>query len=301
MKKTNFNFASVDIGGTNVRFALFNEKEQISQKFKFDVDPQNYENTLNKIIELAKENNVDALAMCFPGPADYNQGIILTPPNLPGWVNVNIKQYLLKNSRLKEVLCENDANAMALANHYYFKQTDKDVTQFYTVSTGLGAGLVINNKIFTGAHGFAQEIARAPWGSIEDTNTYHLLPFSAELYASGTGLALRSKTLGKNWTTKEVFDNYDQETVARKVIDEGIDSLARTICSSATLLNPNLFVFGGSVSRFHKFFVRDAFELAKTYSDPNHFKDVRLEFEELGDDSALYGLYYLIRDFANKK
>ncbi|WP_027334278.1 ROK family protein [Mycoplasma elephantis] len=296
MKENNYKFAAVDIGGTNVRFATFDKNEKIKDKLRFDVDVNDYKKTLNKIIELINKYEIDAIGMDFPGPADYKKGIAICLPNLISWNGHNLKEYLLNNcKRLKKVECDNDANVMGLANHYYFKRGINDVTQFYTLSTGFGAGLIINNKIYTGAYGLAQEIARAPWGSVYDEKTYHLLPYSAELYVSGTGISLRAKTKNKNWSTKEVFANYENDNIAKQVIDEGIDTLARTISSSMALLNPNLFVFGGAVARYNKWFVEKAIEKAKEITEPTHFKNVEFKFEELGDDSALYGLYYLIK------
>ncbi|VEU69393.1 ROK family sugar kinase [Mycoplasmopsis californica] len=296
MTNKNLKFAAVDIGGTNVRFATFDNKEKIKEKVKFDVDAKDYTKTLDKIIELINKHEIDAIGMDFPGPADYKKGVVLSAPNLISWNGHNLKDYLLKNcKRLQKVECDNDANVMALANHYHFRRNENDVRQFFTLSTGLGAGLIINNKIFSGAYGMGQEIARAPWGSVYDEKTYHLLPYSVELYASGTGLSLRSKTKGKNWSAKDVFMNYEKDSVAKQVIDEGIDSLARTISSCMALLNPNLFVFGGSVARFNHWFVEKAIEKARVITDPNHFTGVEFKFEELGDNSALYGLYLLIK------
>lgn len=294
------NYAAIDIGGTNTRFALFDDNAQIIKKESFRTEPDDYKKTLNKIIELVNQHNVDSIALCYPGPADYKKGLILSAPNLPGWNNMNIKDYLFNNSNLLNIESDNDANVMALANHHFYKKGPEDVTQFWTISTGLGAGLVINNKVFTGSHGFAQEIARAPLGSVIDENTYHLTPFAAELYASGTGLALRCKSQGKNWTTKEVFENYNKDPIATNVINEGIDSLARTIATSLAYVNPNLLVFGGSVSRYNSWFVEKAVALAKTYAIKDHFEGLEWKIEELGDDSALIGLYYLIKSEVEK-
>lgn len=287
--------AAVDIGGTNTRFALF-EGEKIVLSERFSTDPQDWKKTLDEIVELCNLHKVEALGLCFPGPADYKVGNIIVTPNLPGWSNLNIKEYILKNSKtVKKIECENDANVMGLANHYYFGKGKEDVTQFFTISTGLGAGLVIDNKVFVGAHGLAQEIARAPLGSVYDAQTYHLQPFSAELYASGAGLVLRAKTKGLELETKEIFEKYSTNEICRTVIDEGIDTLARTISASMAFLNPNLFVFGGSVARKNPWFVEQAIQKAKIYTTREHFENVEFKFEELGDNSALFGLYYLVK------
>ncbi|UWV81060.1 hypothetical protein [Mycoplasmopsis cynos] len=54
------------------------------------------------------------LALCIPGPSDYENGIVLNSPNLGGaWKNFDVKQYLLKNTQIKDIVFENDANVMA--------------------------------------------------------------------------------------------------------------------------------------------------------------------------------------------
>ncbi|UWV94397.1 ROK family protein [Mycoplasmopsis cynos] len=66
------------------------------------------------------------------------------------WKNFDVKQYLLKNTQIKDIVFENDANVILLINHVYYKKNLNDVSQFYTISTGFGSGLIINNKIFHG-------------------------------------------------------------------------------------------------------------------------------------------------------
>ncbi|MBN3535119.1 ROK family protein [Mycoplasma procyoni] len=290
------NIASVDIGGTNVRFALVQDFK-ITKKIKFSTDQKNWKNTLDKLIELIKKYNITKLALCIPGPANYEQGKILKSPNLKGWTKIDLKSYLLENTDLQKIVFENDANAMALANHHYYKQTEKDVTQFFTVSTGFGAGLVINNKIYTGINHLAQEIARIPLGTNQD-DVFHLSKYAAENFVSGTGIQLRASKLTNNPSleTKEIFENYTQNPVYKSVIDEAILSLAKTIATTIGFLAPNLIVFGGSVSNHNTWFIKEAIKVSKEFCDINQFKQVKFRFDKLKDNSALVGLNLLAKD-----
>ncbi|OYD26486.1 glucokinase [Mycoplasma testudineum] len=291
----NKKFAAIDIGGTNVRFATFTNDDKIEFKKKFETNPNNYRETVAKIVSLIKEHNVSAIAIGIPGPADYPNGIILDTPNLVDWRQVNLREYFLSQVNLEAIVFENDANAMAFANHKFFKQQADDVTQFFTVSTGLGAGLIINNKVFTGSNYQAQEVAFAPLAPIAEKKYHHLSPYSLELFASGTGMSIRAKNLGQNWEAKDLFNKYESDEIAKKIIDQGIDTLARTIATAMAWVNPNLFVFGGSVSTYNNWFIYKAFEEAKKYTTPSHFDKVKVEIDQMGDDSALFGLYYLIQ------
>ncbi|MEE3928487.1 ROK family protein [Mycoplasmopsis ciconiae] len=290
-----YKFASVDIGGTNTRFALI-EEGKILKKIKFETNQKNYSQTLDHLISLLKEYEINALALCIPGPADYKNGIIFKSPNLSGWENLNVKQYILERHFLEAIVFENDANVMALSNHYTHLGTQNDVTQFFTVSTGLGAGLVIKNKIFTGYNYIAQEIAKIPLGNVYEEG-FHLPPYSAELFASGTGIELRYKLYSnKNLKAKEIFDLYKKDPLATKIIDEGILTLAKVIATSIAFNNPSIMSFGGSVTNNNLWFVKEAINLAKNFTDIKQFEVVNFNFDQHGDDSALIGLDYLIKD-----
>lgn len=297
MKK--INFASIDIGGTNVRFALF-KNNKIVEKFRFATDVNYYEQTLDKIIDLAKNFDVKAIALCIPGPANYEKGIILSSPNLIGWNGVNVKNYLLNNSDIEYAVFENDANVMALANHHYFKNDAKGVTQFFTISTGFGAGLIIENKIFRGSNGLGQEIAQAPLAKSK-TERFHLNPYAAELFVSGTGMTLRASIVGDEIEAKDILAMYKTNSEMRKIVSGTIETLARAIAISIAFMNPNLMVFGGSVATHNYWFVEKAIEKAKKLCDTNQFNAVRFEMDKMGDDSALFGLNILIREHINSK
>ncbi|MXR05764.1 ROK family protein [Mycoplasma flocculare] len=291
MKK--YNFAAIDIGGTNTRFAIFNNNK-IIKKIKFTTDVKNYKKILDKILDLVNKYQINAIALCIPGPADYQKGIILSSPNLVGWNGINIKKYLLNNSKLEYAIFENDANAMAFANHIFYKNTKKGVTQFYTISTGFGAGLVINNKIFHGSEGFGQEIAHIPTAKTFNKK-HHLNNYAAELFVSGTGMSLRAKDKNLEETEpKNIIAKYDHYKEYKQIVDDCIDTLARTISITIGILNPNLIVFGGSVAEYNFWIIQKAIEKAKLWTNKNQWKTLRFEKDAFGDDSALFGLYYLI-------
>ncbi|VEU59279.1 ROK family protein [Mesomycoplasma neurolyticum] len=290
-----YKLATIDIGGTNTRFALI-ENDKIIKKIRFATNQFNYSETLDKVINLLKKYQIDSVALCIPGPADYKKGVIIDSPNLSGWHNINIKKYIKNKIAIKKIVFENDANAMALGNHYFYKNNElkNSVSQFFTISTGFGAGLIINNKIFTGANGYAQEIAFLP-SSKNKTKKLHLNEYAAEHLISGTGISLRAKNKKLFLSAKEIFKKYKENDICRKIIDEGIDALARTLAMALAFVNPNLVIFGGSVALNNWWYVEKAIELAKKYVDPAHLLNLRIVKDPYGDDSALIGLSYLLK------
>lgn len=183
---------------------------------------------------------------------------------------------------------------MAFANHIHFKNNKKGVTQFYTISTGFGAGLVINNKIFHGAKGFAQEIAHIPTSKTFNRK-HHLNNYAAELFASGTGMSLRAQDKNLEFVdAKSIIANYDKNQNYREIVDDCIDTIARTIATTIGMLNPNLIVFGGSVAEYNYWIIEKAIKKAKLWTNQDQWNCVEFKKDVFGDDSALFGLYYLI-------
>ncbi|WP_036436807.1 ROK family protein [Mycoplasma elephantis] len=269
--------ACIDIGGTNLRIAMFQDN-QIKLKEKY------------LIISFCEKNKISKIAMCFPGIADYENGIILKSTNLPKWQNVSLKNYILNNSKIKKVLCARDSSAMAIANHFYFKQNKNDITQFFTISTGFGAGLIINNKIFYGANNKAQIVYNSPWSSVYNKQEMYKV-------CSGNGIKKRCQELNINLEPQDIFKKYDTNLEIKQIIDDAIEALSKAICSSIVLINPNLFVFGGSISRKNKWFINKAIEKTKLYLGEFMLKNVTFKIEELDDDSALIGLNFLINGY----
>ncbi|ADE19777.1 ROK family protein [Mycoplasma crocodyli] len=294
----NNKIAAVDIGGTNTRFALFDQNGKIKLKEKTSSSFDDSHLTCNWILELVNKYNIEHLALCIPGPSDYEKGLIINPPNLRGsWLNFDMKSYLLKNSKLKTIIFENDANAMALSNHREYKIDKNKVSQFYTISTGFGSGLIINDSIYHGKNYLAQEVAQIPVCSKSFELTHHMRNnYALELHCSGKGLEVKAKALKIANSTQEVFElaksgNKD----AIELLNTAVDTLARMIAINAGMLAPHNYFIGGSVALNNKWFIDQAVEKAKIMSDPIHLNGVNFYYDKNGDDSALYGLYHLIQ------
>ncbi len=156
-----------DIGGTKcaILLAEVNGSDiQFLKRVEIKTQGTPYE-VLDTLISHAKEmiaefglNVKDMLAgISCGGPLDSSRGVILSPPNLPGWTEVYITEYIEKNlgcpARLK-----NDADACALAEWQYGAGRGSKNMVFMTFGTGLGAGLILNGKLYTGTNGNAGEI-----------------------------------------------------------------------------------------------------------------------------------------------
>ncbi len=104
---------------------------------------------------------VRGVGVSVPGPLDPASGDLLNPPNLPGWTRVPVRRLLADRLGLP-VVVENDANAAALAEWRFGAGRGFQHVVYLTMSTGVGAGLVLAGKLYAGKHGAAGEVGHAP-------------------------------------------------------------------------------------------------------------------------------------------
>lgn len=151
---------AIDVGGTNTRVALVNERLEITDRQQFSTNPENPGETLSKISEVIRDygEKIVGVGMSCPGPLDLIHGQILTPPNLHGdWQHLFVARELSTLTGLP-VYLNNDGNLAALAEAVAGEGKDYRYVQFLTVSTGIGSGFVIDRQIYQGAHGWANEV-----------------------------------------------------------------------------------------------------------------------------------------------
>ena len=153
-----------DIGGTKcaVVTALWNGKTiNISKKKSIPTDHGvSAYRMLDRLIELADsllDKTPDKIGISCGGPLDSARGIIMSPPNLPGWDDIEIVRYV-ENHYNAPTKLQNDANACALAEWKFGAGIGCKNMIFLTFGTGLGAGLILNGKLYEGTNGNAGEI-----------------------------------------------------------------------------------------------------------------------------------------------
>lgn len=284
--------AGIDIGGTNTRIALIDEAYEIIQRIQFPTDVNNPQATLQKIQETVQSFSVAiaGVGLSCPGPLDLKQGIILDTPNLKGgWHGLVVSKEL--SARLKvPVFLENDANLACLAEAVLGQGKDYSYVQFLTISTGLGSGLVIDKKIYQGAHGFAHEIANIPlWRNGPSHGSIY--PGGVEAICSGTAITTRAKKAGLD--VEHAGDVYSlacsQNQTAIDIMEDAKEYLANTIAIIYAFVDPEIVILGGSVAIKIPGFVEDVEQRVKTKVYPNIQPLVKVVKTNLSEDSGLLG------------
>lgn len=284
--------AGIDIGGTNTRIALIDEAYEIIERIQFPTDVNNPQATLQKIQEAVQGFSVAiaGVGLSCPGPLDLKQGIILDTPNLKGgWHGLAVSKEL--SARLKvPVFLENDANLACLAEAVLGQGKDYSYVQFLTISTGLGSGLVIDKKIYQGAHGFAHEIANIPlWRNGPSHGSIY--PGGVEAICSGTAITTRAVNAGLD--VQHAGDVYSlacsQNQTAMDIMEDAKEYLANTIAIIYAFVDPEIVILGGSVAIKIPGFVEDVEQRVKTKVYPNIRPLVKVVKTNLSEDSGLLG------------
>ncbi len=148
-------YIGVDIGGTKCAVVLGDEAG-VTKKIRFATTT--YEETMQNIINaIAEMGEADAIGISCGGPLNSKTGVILSPPNLPGWDDIHITEMLTERFGIPAFLC-NDADACALAEWKYGAGIGAENMIFLTFGTGMGAGLILNGKLYSGTAGMAGEV-----------------------------------------------------------------------------------------------------------------------------------------------
>jgi glucokinase len=158
-------FLGVDVGGTKCAVIAGTAEMKILERIQFDTETiRGPEYAISKLLEKASSiveilsgQQLISIGISCGGPLNSRTGIIQSPPNLPGWDNIEIVKIF--NEKFKvPVFLQNDANACALAEWRFGAGKGTENMVFLTFGTGLGAGLILNGKLYTGTNDLAGEI-----------------------------------------------------------------------------------------------------------------------------------------------
>jgi len=200
--------------------------------------------------ELAPDDIV-VTVLGTPGIPDAATGTMYRAPNLPGWERRGLLQELITTLGAdgSEVIVENDANLCAVGEHAHGAARGVDMVACLTVGTGIGMGILVNGKLFRGAHGAAGEIADLPYGRVPAGVTAHR-PGPVEVVAAAQAVVSAAHAAGLSHasTAKDVFDSArGGDKRALRVVAEEASKLAHVVAVVTAVLDPGLIVLAGGI------------------------------------------------------
>ncbi|MGC9065380.1 MAG: ROK family protein, partial [Candidatus Ratteibacteria bacterium] len=269
--KKNCYILGVDIGGTKTSVVIGDTTAKIYKKITFPTCAEKdfdytFGNICNNIKKLIKGWNLDCIGISIGGPLDTERGIIYNPPNLPNWSNIPLKDLLEAEFSLP-VFIEHDGNAGALAEFLFGCAREYRNIIFMTFGTGLGAGLILDGKLYRGTTDTAGEIGHIRMGKTG--------PFaygkkgSWESFCSGPSLLkiAEKSAPGRFKTTLELVDAAKAgDCIALKVIHKSAVYLGRGLAILIDILNPQIIIIGGMAIRLKDILLEPARKVAKKES-----------------------------------
>lgn len=285
-------FIGVDIGGTNIRACVIDEGNNIVDKFKIKNEvsegpTKNIDNLYNEINKRWQSYNIKSLGVACPGPLDLKNGIIINPPNLIGWENFQIKDYMSEKFKLP-VIVNNDANVAGYGEAMVGVAKKCESVYYITLSTGVGGGFIYKNEIVNGFNNVAAEINNMIIN--EDTYSHSgLNKGGLEGQCSGTNISrLANSKLHQQISTKDVFDRaHLGDKICKDVIDNWVLNISKAISNIIVTVDPEVIVLGGSVILNNAKYLDNIVESVKKLVFKGVNIDIRLA--ELGDDAGLIG------------
>jgi glucokinase len=244
-----------DFGGTQGRVCLATREAKMTRVTKLQRQPSDdgarWFQTLLAAGRGIATSQSKVVAVSFGGPVAADGRIMSV--HVPGWEKIDLRAELANAFKLPVVI-ENDANCGAIGEHAYGAGRGKKTIAFFTVSTGIGGGVILDNKLFRGAHGMAAEFGHFVLhdGGPGAPQYAAGKPGALEALASGPAIARAAKAKRKsseNLTAKDVFKAaQDGQGWAEEVLDSAIGYLARGVAASICAYDPERVIIGGGVS-----------------------------------------------------
>ncbi len=237
----------VDVGGTKIAAGRVNERAELLATTTLATRAaEGFDVSFAQIVRAAEEcltADVAAIGICAPGPLNPKTGVVLNPPNLPGWRDVPLAELLSRRFGLPCKL-ENDANAAGLAETLFGAARGHAGVLYVTLSTGIGTGIILDGKIHHGANGAAGEGGHVTIDYRSEAVCNCGTPGCIEALASGSALARRGPA------PEELARRiHEGDPRAVRVLDEWSEMLAAWLGGMINLLDPEIIVIGGGLSR----------------------------------------------------
>jgi glucokinase len=307
-------YLGIDLGGTYIKVGCFNTQLKLLAKTSAPTEVEKQAGAIVENIAKAAEqcaakagasmNDVTAVGLGCPGPARYKEGIIEAATNFPTFRNVPIRKMLSDKLGAKTIVFDNDANVACFGEFTAGAGKGVNDMAFFTLGTGIGAGIISQGKLLRGSGGNAAELGHTiiyPDGRLCNCGQKGC----AEAYASASNTAKRAAEAveaGEKSTLKKVLDEKGQITckdvfehlkagdkLAQKITDETAKALAILCINVLHTTEPQRIVFAGGMiaagdillNRIKDYFNEQIWKLKK--------ETVEICFATLGEDAGIIG------------
>lgn len=301
----------VDLGGTRIRAALLGHGLDIVKRVEtrtmaddgLDATLERIKAQIRKV--LPDDKRPAGIGISAPGPLNPETGVVVAPPNLPGWHDVPLGDILHEEFGVP-IYVGNDANVAVLAEAVRGAAQGYRHVIYVTVSTGIGSGIVVDGRLLLGRQGLAAEAGHMVM-IVEDRVS------TLELEAAGPDMAMqavrRIKAGEQSMISDLVNGDLDQvegstvgkaakdgDTLALEIVRRSGKLVGMGIVNMLHLFNPEIIVIGGGVAiNLQDLMFPPMWDAIKAYSiDDDYWKDLKIVTPDLAEDVSIIGAAVLV-------
>lgn len=300
----------VDIGGTTVKIGFFETTGKLVDTWEIPTRTENDgELILPDIAESIKENNeknsittddIEGIGMGVPGPVK-DDGTVLKCVNL-GWGVFNVEKALSVICGGVKVKAGNDANVAALGEMWQGGGKGYEDVVMITLGTGVGGGIIRGGKIVAGTNGAAGEIGHMPMiddeseccgcgkkGCLEQYASANGLVNVAEKYIAAHRTVETELDLNAGFTAKDVCDAAKAgDKAGLAAVEESMRLFGKAMASVSCVIDPQVFVVGGGLSKAGNIIIDTASKYYKEYAF-HASRETEIKLATLGNAAGMYG------------
>jgi N-acetylglucosamine repressor len=308
--RKNFTVAIVDFTGSIV-----------SQTEYWFVENDTLDNIIHKLKEAIdsllmqlKNKRVAGIGVVAPGPLDISEGVILSPPNFWGWLNIPIKQILEETFDLPVIL-DNNANAYALAEKNYGKGKEFHNFTYVVVDEGIGAGIIIDDQIYRGKGGFGSEIGhisinmdgpKCECGNHGCIEVYATIPQMMRQINNYAELGMPSSYLTEIRRQRLIkWDDivqglHNEDPVCLNIIRKEARYLSSILITLINVLEPEAIFIGSDIAKAGKYILDSMDVYIKDSTVTHKIQKTELLLSNLDQASLIGGAMLVIQNFIDK-
>ncbi len=306
-------YLGIDLGGTNIKSGVVDDRGQALSSISLETEAElGADRGLDHLAEAGRRaveasgiawDDVAAVGLGSPGTMDLEAGMLIEPPNLPGWENLPIRQ-LLGDRLGKPTVLQNDANAAAYGEYWAGAGRNTRSLVLFTLGTGIGGGIIIEGKILEGRHSHGAEcghiIIQMEHGRQCSCGAYgHLEAYASatavvkraeEALGRGESSTLREALAADSLTSRAVSDAAESgDPLARRLMRETAHYLAVGAVSLMHTIDPEIVLFAGGMIKAGPTFLEAIRGDIRAMAFPIPAARTRVEYAELGGAAGFIG------------
>jgi glucokinase len=308
-------YVGLDVGGTTMKASVVDDQGRASTSVSLPTESHKGQDhglqtmcaTIRQAVAVAGKTMADiaGIGVATPGTMDIAAGIILDPPNLKPWQNVPVRQFIHDTFKIPTAF-QNDANAAAYGEYWVGAGREVKSLVLFTLGTGVGGGIIIDDKIVEGRHSHGGEVGHM---KIEMTNARQCgcgRLGCLEAYASATAVVKRVrealKTEPKSQLTQALKGNEEElssravftaaeqgDELAKKIVDETAYYLAVGAMNMMHIIDPDAVVFTGGMIAAGEPFLERIRHYVHQLAFPVPAAKTLIQYAQLGSDAGFIG------------